>query len=1098
MNLSNNKHCDRCFCYICDCPAAECKEWGSGNARIHHCNATSKSPTYRSQRQEHLKKNRADRARPSSAGTGGVASVRPSSAPTNVIRSIEKASVDFVRDAQKRAAQDGPGEAAALGERLFMPAPTVSAGYPDSPPPSSSDDDGGDCNCPSCRRSRNYMMDRDDYFHDDNDTGLENYYQSMYPDTQRRPVASKPKPCNLKQMPDPLLDPTMIELAQLSFEVETLRDNKISDIARRLVPHGFYIPTADNFVGEIGEKITLRSMIEQQYRNNTIVEPVIKLIPSQLTPQPSEPSPTRVVPIVVHFWDGRALPTVHGVTITPGIKLDQMMDTLRSMLDIEATINMHAQVVKGSVNASRDWSPDWSITDEWLSQHLFARDGLQLWVFCLPEPTESTRKTRPKEQQQPFKGAIINLLPAETYERHPTTSNDTRKMKLVVPLSANNNLGGIAAKEEIARNVIAALRPYRQNPDDLDETRRLVSSIQISWGMRNAYTSTPFEDIMEPYVVASRYHTKLGTLRCIGLRASFTAAVFEASFLPEIWDIPPLVGPTAGPSVVKPTRDYLKAFERVRVANIEERKLPELALKELDDASEMKDISTIPTTTTSTTPQVGPSALVRYKAQITPLVEETAAASSSRGKKKAVNEKKGTLKIRVFVFRMPGRNRVGFFDQGSEWSGTSAPRGRNHRLQRTIIPHRLKHTLWHHLQQNSDFVSLEKHRKHWAGKDNELSARRSITALMDAMERPEAPAAVQPNGLTVTLRPYQLQSLKFMWDAEIGDGGFRRHLWVPASAVDGTPFYYSPLLGRVASEVPEQPSGGFCCEEMGLGKTVEVLALCLANPAPALPAPGTVLPSMKLRSKATLVVCAVSLVGQWIAEAKEKTAGSLKIHMYHGQGRIKQARRLATEFDLIVTTYATLSSDCGTKASRGAKGGGAAIGGKRDAFSTTSSPLHAVQWHRLVLDESHTCKNPAVGHTKACVALEAQRRWMCTGTPINTDVQDLYGQFAVLGFAPFNNKNFFDANVKNAFGNNVYGGGCPELLHALGAIMVRHTKKQELGGEQVLQLPPKTEELVPGKLTFIYFSSFLKKRKSFVPLLVLCFTLLFSFSSLPL
>ena len=42
-------------------------------------------------------------------------------------------------------------------------------------------------------------------------------------------------------------------------------------------------------------------------------------------------------------------------------------------------------------------------------------------------------------------------------------------------------------------------------------------------------------------------------------------------------------------------------------------------------------------------------------------------------------------------------------------------------------------------------------------------------------------------------------------------------------------------------------------------------------------------------------------------------------------------------------------------------------------------PLGAIHWHRLVLDESHTVKQHTAGHTKACVALKADRRWACTG-----------------------------------------------------------------------------------------------------------------------
>ena len=33
---SNAKHCERCFCYVCDVPVAECAAWGNGMARTHH------------------------------------------------------------------------------------------------------------------------------------------------------------------------------------------------------------------------------------------------------------------------------------------------------------------------------------------------------------------------------------------------------------------------------------------------------------------------------------------------------------------------------------------------------------------------------------------------------------------------------------------------------------------------------------------------------------------------------------------------------------------------------------------------------------------------------------------------------------------------------------------------------------------------------------------------------------------------------------------------------------------------------------------------------------------------------------------------------
>ena len=62
----------------------------------------------------------------------------------------------------------------------------------------------------------------------------------------------------------------------------------------------------------------------------------------------------------------------------------------------------------------------------------------------------------------------------------------------------------------------------------------------------------------------------------------------------------------------------------------------------------------------------------------------------------------------------------------------------------------------------------------------------------------------------------------------------------------------------------------------------------------------------QLLRRATLVVCAVSLAGQWLEEAKSKLDGSLKLYMYHGSSRKRDTHYLATTFDLVVTTYQVL------------------------------------------------------------------------------------------------------------------------------------------------------------------------------------------------
>jgi hypothetical protein len=68
----------------------------------------------------------------------------------------------------------------------------------------------------------------------------------------------------------------------------------------------------------------------------------------------------------------------------------------------------------------------------------------------------------------------------------------------------------------------------------------------------------------------------------------------------------------------------------------------------------------------------------------------------------------------------------------------------------------------------------------------------------------------------------------------------------------------------------------------GLGKTIVTLACILANPKPQLPLAEPAPPARiagKHPTSATLVVCAVSLVGQWISEAKSKLSTNMRIHM---------------------------------------------------------------------------------------------------------------------------------------------------------------------------------------------------------------------------
>jgi SNF2 family DNA or RNA helicase len=393
------------------------------------------------------------------------------------------------------------------------------------------------------------------------------------------------------------------------------------------------------------------------------------------------------------------------------------------------------------------------------------------------------------------------------------------------------------------------------------------------------------------------------------------------------------------------------------------------------------------------------------------------------------------------------------------------------------------------------------------------------------MEEADAEGETVP-GLSVKLRPYQSESVRFMLEEEKSPLGFIASFWATMLTADGCRFYYSPVLGAIRrdSPVPMENEkrltsskgignnsggsgggsvrrrgyhGGMLCEEMGLGKTIETLALIIKNVRPDGPQlkagsyhqdvdlivkagsrqkPKTTLDSVRKAVAAdpmdvdafggrplrplesepsmikggTLVVCAVSLVGQWISETREKCRNEngtcpLTIYCYHGANRKKIPALLAAH-DLVVTTYTIAGTEFSSswkdslKKARSAGTTGAGkwfCSGNKDTHNRRGvalvrtcgrsnaataaecetcgalrpgteaaralrenkmrPALECVNWHRIVLDESHYIKSPGTNQSKSMLALKASNRWCVSGTPFNTRSSDLWNQLHFLG-----------------------------------------------------------------------------------------------------
>lgn len=273
-----------------------------------------------------------------------------------------------------------------------------------------------------------------------------------------------------------------------------------------------------------------------------------------------------------------------------------------------------------------------------------------------------------------------------------------------------------------------------------------------------------------------------------------------------------------------------------------------------------------------------------------------------------------------------------------------------------------------------------------------------------------------PPNLTVQLRDYQLGTVSWMVDQECLPGGIDRHLWAPVRISSSQCLWYSPCLDKFRDTKPRcNVAGGFLADEMGLGKTVMILGLCLANPAPPrflnAAAPQNPLLSVAdtptemeqddstsnsstplIRSRATLVVCNVSLVGQWFDEASSKA--NVNIYKYYGNSRKRVPEELANA-DIVVTTYNVLISDISRendlnksgdtddsfKSSKGSGSNAKKEKGKRVLKPLPEgehpNPTSMVHWWRIVLDESHAIKDPTSSSNKAVCSLMSGRRWVC-------------------------------------------------------------------------------------------------------------------------
>lgn len=77
-------------------------------------------------------------------------------------------------------------------------------------------------------------------------------------------------------------------------------------------------------------------------------------------------------------------------------------------------------------------------------------------------------------------------------------------------------------------------------------------------------------------------------------------------------------------------------------------------------------------------------------------------------------------------------------------------------------------------------------------------------------------------------------------------------------------------------------------------------------------------------------------------------------------------------------------------------------GWKRDdGLVKEDSLIHAIKYHRLILDEAHNIKSRTTSVAKACFALNADYKWCLSGTPVQNRIGEFFSLLRFLEVKPF-------------------------------------------------------------------------------------------------
>lgn len=206
-------------------------------------------------------------------------------------------------------------------------------------------------------------------------------------------------------------------------------------------------------------------------------------------------------------------------------------------------------------------------------------------------------------------------------------------------------------------------------------------------------------------------------------------------------------------------------------------------------------------------------------------------------------------------------------------------------------------------------------------------------------------------------------------------------------------------------------------------------------------------------TRATLIISPSSICHQWVDEINRHVrSSSLRVLVYQGVKKdgFLQPHFLA-EQDIVIITYDVLRSELNYVdiPHSNSEDGRRLRNQKR--YMAIPSPLVAVEWWRICLDEAQMVECPAVKAAEMAQRLSGINRWCISGTPVQRGLEDLFGLVVFLGVEPY--------CVRHWWVRLLYRPYCkknPHFLYSfIAKIMWRSAKKDVI---DQIQIPPQTEE----------------------------------------